>query len=177
LGEKAVRGRKRVYAFIVITIVVCISLSVFLSLEADAQFQASTSLGLTSPTSTPANVTPTLASNSTLTPTPTAVHMPVPIDFTCDIGSPYAFIVTVVVDLNDGMNNDEAIVVAEAIFNHELKNATYEVKSANASDAEIWTVYLLWGAVSPDGYHESHSHFFNVVVNPLNRTVTYSRCY
>ena len=103
--------------------------------------------------------------------------MPVPVDFTCDIGSPYAFTVTVVVDLNDGINIDEAIVVAEAIFNHELINATYEVKSANASDGEIWMVYLLWGAVSPDGYHESHSHYFNVEINPLDRTVTYSRCY
>jgi hypothetical protein len=103
--------------------------------------------------------------------------MPAPLDFICDIGSSYAFTVTVVVDLNDGMNNDEAIVVAETIFKHELINATYEVKSTNATGAESWTVYLLWGAVSPHGYHESHSHFFNVVVNPLNRTVTYSRCY
>ena len=177
MGEKAVRYGKRVYSFVAIAIVVCISLLVFLSVESNTQLKASTSLNPTSPTSTPENITPTLASTSILTPTPLPVHMPAPLDFICDIGSPYAFTVRVVVDLNDGMNNDEAIVVAETIFKHELINATYEVKSANATGAEAWTVYLLWGAVSPNGYHESHSHFFNVVVNPLNRTVTYSRCY
>jgi hypothetical protein len=177
LAEKGVHGRKRVYGFIAVTIVVNIGLSVFLSLESNAQLQASTSSNPTSAISTPSNVTPTLASTPNPTPTPTPVHIPVPVDFTCDVGSPYAFTVTCAVDLNDGMNSNEAIAVAEAIFNHEMTNATFEVKSANVSDAGIWTGYLLWGAVSPDGHHESHSHFFNVVVNPLNKTVTYSRCY
>jgi hypothetical protein len=58
--------------------------------------------------------------------------------------------VTVTIDLNDGMNSAEAVMVANKIFEHELTNATYEVKSAEANDAGIWTVYLLWGAVSPE---------------------------
>ncbi len=136
------------------------------SLQSDVSYP----LGTTAPTATDEP-----APTPTITPGPTLI--PVPIDFTCNVGSPYAFTVTVAVDLNDGMDRAEAIAVGEAIFNHEMTNATYEIKSANGSGTGNWTVCFLWGAVSPDGYHEPHGHFFNVQINSLNRTVTYSRCY
>jgi hypothetical protein len=176
-------SRKYIIACIAVALVLALIISVFVLQQLASQDQVINQKDtIQSDTSSPLDATtPTTTDEPTPTPTPTTTPsptiIPVPIDFTCNSGSPYAFTVTAAVDLNDGMNQAEAITVAEAIFNHEMTNATYEVKSANASDAGTWTVYLLWGAVSPDGYHESHSHFFNVVANPLDRTVTYSRCY
>ena len=89
----------------------------------------------------------------------------------------YSFTVIVNVDLNDGMNQAEATMVAEAIINHELTSAVHEFKSANVTDAEIWTINFSWGAISPNGHQESLSHYFDVTINPSDRTVTYSRCY
>ena len=80
------------------------------------------------------------------------------------------------VDLNDGMNKAEAITVADAIFNHGLTSAQYIVKSAEANEAGIWTVDLSWGTIAPDGQQEALTHFFNVVIDPQNRAVTYTRC-
>jgi hypothetical protein len=99
------------------------------------------------------------------------------VTFTCNSGSKYAFTIIANVDLNDGMNQAEATMVAEAIINHELTSAVHEFKSANVTDAEIWTINFSWGAISPNGHQESLSHYFDVTINPSDRTVTYSRCY
>jgi hypothetical protein len=175
---------------IVFTTVAVIVALVLLGTYGNSFFNSGVSSIVTQPTPTPetSTLTPTLTPTptSTITPspptptptiTPSPTLIPVPIDFTCNAGSAYAFTVTVAVDLDDGMNQAEAITVAEAIFNHEMANATYEVNSANDSNAGIWTVYLSWGAIYPDGTHEVHTHYFNVVIDPLNRTITYSRCY
>jgi hypothetical protein len=99
------------------------------------------------------------------------------VNFTCNAESPYSFNVAVKIDLNDGMNQAEARMVAEAIINHQLNSAIHEFKSANVSDSGIWTINFSWGAISPDGHQESLSHYFNVMINPVNKTVTYDRCY
>jgi hypothetical protein len=144
------------------------------------------SLTLTQPTPTPTEaptVTSTLVPTLTPAPTPTQTPLPSPtlipnpVDFTCgDVGNPYAFTVTVPVDLNDGMNQAEAITVAEAIINHELTKATYEVKSVN-NNSGLWNVDFSWEYTSftINGTLKL-CHFFDVAINPQNQTVTYNRC-
>ena len=99
-----------------------------------------------------------------------------PVNFTCKVGSHYEFNVTVKVDLSDGMNSTEAVMVAREIFEHEL-NANYAVKSAEADDSGVWTVDLSWEYDLPSGKPEVLSHYFDVTINPQVQTVTYSRCY
>jgi hypothetical protein len=84
--------------------------------------------------------------------------------------------VTVPVDLNDGMNQAEAITVAEAIINHELTEATHEVKSVN-NDSGLWNVDFSWEytSLTMNGTL-GLCHFFDVTINPQNQTVTYNRC-
>lgn len=74
------------------------------------------------------------------------------------------------------MDEAEAMTVAEAIINHALTNATYEVKSVNKNDS-LWNVYYKWAykSFSINGTI-TLSHFFYVIISPLNQTVTYSRC-
>lgn len=88
-------------------------------------------------------------------------------------------------DLNDGMNREEAVVVASAIINHSLTNASYEVKLAQDDECGVWRVNFGWeynslrGITLPDGSVSEGlvlGHYFNVVICPQNRTVTYNRC-
>ncbi len=101
----------------------------------------------------------------------------VPVEFTCDAGTKYAFNFTANLDLSDGMDSGEAAAVARSLYEHELKQQNYEVKSTQSDGNGCWTVYLLWGAVSPNGHVEDHSHYFNVHVNATAKTVDYDRCY
>ena len=124
------------------------------------------------PTETPPSPTPTA------TPSPTPI--PIPADFTCyDGGS--AFTVAVDVDLNDGMDRDEAVAVATTILKHELTDPLYELKSAQLQ-GDIWTVDFNWEyktlVTLPDGSIGTLGlgHFFDVTVNAQNRTASYSRC-
>jgi len=87
--------------------------------------------------------------------------------FTCHAGTEYAFTFAVEVDLSDGLSSAEATLVATSLFKHEMKKSNYTVKSTQSNMDGAWTVYLNW-----DG-----SHYFNVHVNPSNRTVEYERCY
>jgi hypothetical protein len=99
------------------------------------------------------------------------------VSFTCKVGSNYEFTVSVGVDLNDGMNSTEAELVAIGIFEHEITNATFALKSAGADEAGIWTVRLSWEYNFQDIEPISLNHYFDVTINPLNQTVTYSRCF
>jgi hypothetical protein len=87
--------------------------------------------------------------------------------FTCNAGTEYEFTFAVEVDLSDGMSSAEATLAATSLFKHEIKHSSYTVKSTQSNGDGTWTVYLNW-----DG-----SHYFNVHVNPSNRTVEYERCY
>jgi hypothetical protein len=173
IGEKMVeikaKNRTRFFSLIAVILVLCISLSVFASFELNAQApilpQKINSL------------TETTRETPTPTFSPSAIPMPIPVDFTCNARSAYAFNVTVYIDLNDGMDQTEAKIVAEAIINHELISAVHEFKSANVSDSGIWTVNFSWGAIRPDGSQESLGHYFDVTINVSDRTVTYDRCY
>jgi len=171
MAEIKAKNRTRFFSLIAIILVLCISLFFFASFELNAQApilpQKIDSLTETTPETT--SSTPTL--------TPSLIPIPIPVTFTCNSGSKYAFTVIANVDLNDGMNQAEATMVAEAIINHELKSAAHEFKSANVTDEGIWTINFSWGAIRPDGSQESLGHYFDVTINPLDRTVTYSRCY
>jgi hypothetical protein len=120
--------------------------------------------------------TPTQVPIPTPTSTPEPAPVAVPVEFTCDAGTKYAFTFIVNVNLGDGMSSDEAIAVAGSLYEHELKQQNYEVKSVQCDGGDCWTVYLLWGSVSPSGEIESHGHYFNVHVNATSRTVSYDRC-
>jgi acetyltransferase-like isoleucine patch superfamily enzyme len=98
------------------------------------------------------------------------------VGFTCRLNVNATFTVPVAVNLDDGMNSTEAVMVADRIFEHEMTSATYMVKSAEADADGVWTVKLSWGLVV-NGEQESLSHFFDVGIDPLNQAVTYSRCF
>ncbi|MDR0470739.1 MAG: hypothetical protein LBH79_03290 [Nitrososphaerota archaeon] len=97
--------------------------------------------------------------------------------FTCHTGSEYEFAFPVKVDLSDGMNAAEAEAVARSLYETTMNQTNYEVKEVKSNSDDTWTVFLLWGSVSPDGYVEGHNHYYNVHVNAADKTVRYDRCY
>ncbi len=88
------------------------------------------------------------------------------VNFTCDAGTEWAFNVTVWIDLSDGMDREEAVLVAKSLYESIHKNSTCNLKSTQANEDGTWTIYLLW-----DG-----SHYFNVEVNPHDRTLDFNSC-
>jgi hypothetical protein len=123
-----------------------------------------------------ATITPTEAA----TPNPTRI--PVPVDFTYKSGSQYAFTITADVDLNDGMSSQEALTVAKAFIDHDLKDVSYYVKSTRGNDT-YWEVDFNWEMSSlvglPNGEVNTNSglgHFFNVYINLIDRSIDYARC-
>jgi hypothetical protein len=179
LGEKEVKGKKRVYGLIAIILILCISLTVFISLAFSSKAPKQTQESDVHPeASTPSQIADgneNASTSITGSKNDSAVIFE-SVNFACNAGSPYEFTVTVKIDLSDGMNSTEAVMVAREIFEHEL-NATYAVKSAEADDAGVWTVDLSWEFDLPSGKPEVLNHFFDVTINPLDQTVTYSRCY
>ncbi|MGD6806325.1 MAG: hypothetical protein ACQCN4_05140 [Candidatus Bathyarchaeia archaeon] len=99
------------------------------------------------------------------------------VDFTCHAGSEHAFVFSVEVDLSDGMDSGEATAVARCLYEFNMNQTNYEVKSVEPDGEGAWTVFLLWGSVSPKGELENHSHYYNVHINIDDRTVDYDRCY
>lgn len=97
--------------------------------------------------------------------------------FTCHAGTKYAFTFDVNVDLSDGMNSSEAAAVATSLYEFNMKQTNFELKSVQANTDGNWIVSLSWGIVTPQGEVENHSHYYNVFVNSNNRTVEYNRCY
>jgi hypothetical protein len=135
------------------------------------------------PSTTP---NPTEAAIATMTPTevatPNPTRLSVPIDFTYKPGSQYSFKLTVNVDLNDGMSSQEALTVAKALIDHELKDVSYYVKSTKGNDT-YWEVDFNWEMSSlvglPNGEVNTNSglgHFFNVDINLTDRSINYARC-
>jgi hypothetical protein len=100
-------------------------------------------------------------------------------NFTCHAGSEYAFVFPVEVNLSDGMDSEEATIVARRLYETEMNQTNYEVKSVQSDGDGAWMVFLLWGSGTPraNGELENHSHYFNVHVNATDRTVEYDRCY
>jgi hypothetical protein len=161
--------KNRAIAFLATIIAV---LGVLLGFFGNSIANSITSIATPQATSTP-TAEPTPIPSPTPIPTPTATPLPVPIDFTCG-----SLKVTVNVDLNDGMNREEAITVAEAIINHELTNPAYEVETTEMDENGIWKVNLNWEYANLASADQLNlSHYFNEVINPLNQTVTYTRCY
>ena len=117
---------------------------------------------------------PTATPTPTPVPTPTTTPIPIPVDFTINGSSHTAL--TVNVDLNDGLNKEEAIQVAKQLIVYAHPHSTHELKSAELNDAGVWIVSLPWGATSPDGYQESHSHIFVAAIDSATRTVQFSTC-
>jgi hypothetical protein len=135
------------------------------------------------PSATPS---PTEAAIATITPTevatPNPTRIPVPVDFTYKRGSQYSFTLTVDVDLNDGMSNQEALTVAKGLIDHELKDVSYNVEFADGNET-YWEVDFNWegstivGLPSGEVYTNSGlGHFFNVYIDLIDRTINYTRC-
>ncbi len=100
------------------------------------------------------------------------------VDFTCRFDKQSTtFTVPVAVNLDDGMNSTEAITVADQVFRNQMNNATYIVNSADPDANGIWTVKLSWELVLNGELPKSLGHYFDVVINPSTREVSYTRCY
>ncbi len=177
LKSKAI-SKKHIIAVISIAIVLATILSVFAIEQLASQGQVTNQNNILQPDAlSPLNETPAATEEPTPTPTPSAIPtptpIPIPVDFTINDSS---HILTVNIDLNDGMNREEAIVVAQQLFSYAHSHSTYELKSAEVNEAGVWSVSLPWGIVWADGTQESHSHFFIATIDPTTLTVEYATC-
>ncbi|UCH70378.1 MAG: hypothetical protein JSV29_09250 [Candidatus Bathyarchaeota archaeon] len=94
------------------------------------------------------------------------------IDWTCSLRfHNETFIVTLDVNLADGMNRDEAVKVATRVFNVTIGHGTHHFRSAKEDEKGIWTIELTWGYSIQD-----LGHWFEAVIDPFNQTVVYDRC-
>ncbi len=84
------------------------------------------------------------------------------------------------VDLRDGMNRNEAIQVASALYHECVETYRYELQYA-ALGSEIhmskalwsyWFVSLTW---MDDDAHPAHP--FDVIIDPTEKTINGSACY
>ena len=80
------------------------------------------------------------------------------------------FTIIVQINLTDGMDQDEAVIVATKVFNATM-TAQYAVRSVSVDDQFVWTVEFRWGYQG-----EPLGHWFRAVINPIDRTVVYDRC-
>jgi hypothetical protein len=173
-------SNRYVFAFVAVGLILVLFLSVFVFQHFAGQGQVSNQKdALQSDVLNPLNVTdPANTDESTPTSTPfsspTPTPIPIPVVFTINGSSS---VLNVNVDLNDGINREEAVLVAQQLLAYAHSNYTFELKSAEVDDAGVWTVSLPWGAVSPDGYQESHGHFFVATIDPATRTVDFSTCF
>lgn len=96
------------------------------------------------------------------------------VDFTCHLrNNDEAFNITVNVNLKDGMSLDEAVLVANMVFDNTLgqEGQPHLLDSADVDEHGVWTVELTWGYSTAD-----LMHWFEAEINPFNRTVIYSHC-
>jgi len=172
-------SKKHLIAVISVTIVLAAILSVFAIQQLASQGQVTNKNNILKPDAlSPLNETPAATDDPLPTPkpstAPTPTPIPIPVDFTIN-GSSHN-VLTVNVDLNDGMSREEAILVAQQLFSYAHSHATYELKSAEVNDAGVWIVSLPWGIVWADGTQENHSHFFVTTIDPTTLTIEYATC-
>jgi hypothetical protein len=98
------------------------------------------------------------------------------VNFTCLLA--YAdepFNINVNINLTDWMNRDEAIVVANTLFDNTLGRSgstVHQLVSAEQIDRlGVWIVKLAWGYSTMD-----LGHWFMAEIDPFNRTIVYSHC-
>ncbi len=101
---------------------------------------------------------------------------PVETVFICQPQSSKPFNITIQADLTEGMDSTQAAQLAKKIFEHEMVNASCVLDSVSMDYDCSWLVSLSWGAIV-NGHQEERSHYFDVEVNPVNQTATYTRCY
>jgi len=70
------------------------------------------------------------------------------------------------VELSDGMDRNEAVQVAYALFNETMGPVQHELVSANMTQEGNWIVQISW----------DYGHWFNATIDPSNRTITYDHC-
>ncbi len=91
-----------------------------------------------------------------------------------------AFTIAANVDVTDGMCQDEAVIVANALFNNTMSQMVLrQLKSAQIDALGIWTVEFSWeySTMKPEGYStENLGHWFRAVIDPFNRAIVYDRC-
>jgi hypothetical protein len=171
-------GFKRLTAILLLAVVVLVvfvlSVNGLFVSSADSSNKPVSSATSTPP---PTTVSPTVVATATSSPT----QIPIPVDFTCSYGDDIKkFSITVAVDLNDGMNRDEAVTVATAIIDHELANAKHELRIAEVTSTCDWHVGFNWeyNMIDTNGtiLEPTLGHVFDVTINVANRTATYTRC-
>ncbi len=85
------------------------------------------------------------------------------------------FIVTVDVNLTDGMNLDEAIKVATTVFNVTMgQNKLHGLRFADEDENGIWKIEFGWEYATVTPLYLGH--WFEAIINPSNQTVVYDRC-
>ena len=111
---------------------------------------------------TPNNLTPNNTATSNL------------VNFTCRLSyDGAAFTIAVDINLTDWMNRDEAILVANTLFDNTLGQSgqPHQLKSADMDELGVWTVKLIWGYSTAD-----LMHWFEAEIDPFNRTIVYNHC-
>ncbi len=98
------------------------------------------------------------------------------IDWTCSLYfHNETFIVTVDVNLTDGMNLEEAIRVATTVFNVTMgQNKLHGLRSADEDENGIWRIEFGWEYATATPLYLGH--WFEAIINPFNQTVVYDRC-
>lgn len=188
-GSKKGFGFKRLAAILLLTVLVLVvfafSINGLLVPSADLANQPAASATPTQPSPTtsltPTQQPPTAPPTDAATPTLNPTQIPIPVDFTCNYeGNKDTFTVTTTIDLNDGMNREEAVIVATAIIIHELNNAKHEVRIAEVITSGQWHVGINWeyGMIDINGtdIEPTLGHVFDVTINEKTRTATYTRC-
>lgn len=115
---------------------------------------------------------PPASNSSTNNPSANQQAPTVPTIFMCRSNcTSQKFPLPILVDLTDGMNRSEAVNVAKKTFEAALKEAKYAVQYAQETSEGTWTVRFRWGYTG-----EPLGHWFEAIVNPLDRTIVYDHC-
>ena len=93
------------------------------------------------------------------------------VNFTCTLAYyESSFEISVSINLTDGMNMNEALLVADVLFNKTM-NALHQSGSAETDELGLWKVLIIWGYSTLD-----LGHWFRAEIDPFNRTIVYSHC-
>lgn len=96
------------------------------------------------------------------------------VNFTCHLAyGDLVLTITADINLTDWMNRDEAVLVANSLFDHTLGQTgqLHQLESSDMDELGVWTVELTWGYSTAD-----LSHWFLAEIDPFNRTIVYWHC-
>jgi hypothetical protein len=96
------------------------------------------------------------------------------VNFTCHLAyGDIVFTIAADINLTDWMNRDEAILLANTLFDNVLGHLgkLHQLKFADMDELGVWTVELIWGYSTAD-----LGHWFQAEIDPFNRTIVYWHC-